>query len=339
MQGFSFRQSSVSSARLRLRLIRWVVLCSCLFTATNRTNSWGAEKRVVKLCLEVEVADLRAGQPVAVWLPIPQKTPFQSAELTESDGNFELRRHRERRFDNEMLSGGGLVPPNGVLRFSSTWQVTRFRVPNETRHSEPARSLSRWMYSTPRVPIGGHTRKLIDGETLPADDFETAQYLFERVREHMDYDKSRPGYGMGDAVWACNSRFGNCTDFHSLFLSLARSEEIPGRFEIGVSLPANQSSGSLFGYHCWAWFHTHGSGWQPVDISEADRHPQQAGEFFGQLDANRIVLSRGRNLTLQPAQQAPPLNYFCAPWIELDGKPVSKEAVLFRMQFEDLAMP
>ena len=53
------------------------------------------------------------------------------------------------------------------------------------------------MYSTPRVPIGGHTRKLIDGETLPADDFEAARYLFERVREHMDYDKSRLATGQG----------------------------------------------------------------------------------------------------------------------------------------------
>ena len=31
----------------------------------------------------------------------------------------------------------------------------------------------------------------------------------------------------GDAVWACTSKYGNCTDFHSLFIGMARSPASP----------------------------------------------------------------------------------------------------------------
>jgi len=49
----------------------------------------------------------------------------------------------------------------------------------------------------------------------------------------MRYDKSGTGWGHGDTLWACDSKRGNCTDFHSVFLSMARSQQIPSRFEIG----------------------------------------------------------------------------------------------------------
>ena len=33
----------------------------------------------------------------------------------------------------------------------------------------------------------------------------------------------------GDVLWVCDSRFGNCTDFHSLFISWARAKGLPQR--------------------------------------------------------------------------------------------------------------
>jgi len=37
------------------------------------------------------------------------------------------------------------------------------------------------------------------------------------------------GWGRGDAKWACDAKFGNCTDFHSYFMGLARSKGPPAR--------------------------------------------------------------------------------------------------------------
>ena len=59
----------------------------------------------------------------------------------------------------------------------------------------------------------------------------------------------------GDAEWACDSRFGNCTDFHSYFMGLARAKGIPARFEMGFPVPAGDDHvAKVDGYHCWSWF-------------------------------------------------------------------------------------
>ncbi len=62
-------------------------------------------------------------------------------------------------------------------------------------------------------------------------------------------------YGRGDAVYACGVRTGNCTEFHSFFISLARSVGIPARFSIGASIPSDRNEGGLDGYHCWVEFY------------------------------------------------------------------------------------
>jgi len=49
---------------------------------------------------------------------------------------------------------------------------------------------------------------------------------------------------------------------------------------------------------------------------------------------NRIELSVGRDITLEPRQAAPPLNYFVYPYAELDGSPVRD--VEKRFYFKDL---
>ena len=60
----------------------------------------------------------------------------------------------------------------------------------------------------------------------------------------------------------------------------------------------------------------------PVDISEADKHPDKTEFFFGSLDASRVSFSYGRALVLTPAQPGPPLNYFVKAYAEANGQPV-----------------
>jgi hypothetical protein len=45
-------------------------------------------------------------------------------------------------------------------------------------------------------------------------------YLFTNMR----YDKTGSGWGRGDAVWACDAKRGNCTDFHSPFIGMLRAD-------------------------------------------------------------------------------------------------------------------
>ena len=81
----------------------------------------------------------------------------------------------------------------------------------------------------------------------------------------------------------------------------------------------------LGGYHCWAFFRVPGKTWVPVDCSEAMRLNDKREFFFGSHTSNRVTLSTGRDITLEPKQDGAPLNYFLAPYAEADGKPVKGE--------------
>src|SRR5262249_10262916 len=132
------------------------------------------------------------------------------------------------------------------------------------------------------------------------------------------------------------SKYGNCSDFHSLFLSLARSQKIPARFEMGFGLPEKRGRGELSGYHCWARFQPEGKGWVPVDISEASKNPARKDYFFGNLSEDRVAFTIGRHLTRGPKQDGPPLNFFIYPYVEVAGKPWPAEKVEKHFTFQDV---
>ncbi len=98
----------------------------------------------------------------------------------------------------------------------------------------------------------------------------------------------------------------------------------------GGAPPEGKTKGddeNLGGYHCWAFFRVPGKTWVPVDCSEANRNADKRDYFFGGHTSNRVTLSTGRDLTLVPAQEGAPLNYFLNPHAEADGKPVRTDKI------------
>ncbi len=147
-----------------------------------------------------------------------------------------------------------------------------------------------------------------------------ARALYDHVIDRMRYMKYGEGWGQGDAVRACSAASGNCTDFHSYFIALARAAGIPARFAIGASIPSERNEGGIDGYHCWAEFWAEGK-WWPVDISEADKYTALSTYYFGHHPANRIELSRGRDLVVDPAPASGPINFLAYPVLEVAGQP------------------
>lgn len=225
-----------------------------------------------------------------------------------------------------------------MIAFSRIWSVRRKerRGLDRDASTEPLAddAETQFILANRLVPIAGRPLKLLEGIHLPDDRLKAARVLYDRVAEHVNYDKSQPGYGNGDSNWVCDSRFGNCTDFHSLFISLSRSQKIPARFEIGFPVPDSRS-GEIAGYHCWASFHTKERGWIPVDISEADKNPRLKEYYFGNLTADRVHFTTGRDITLVPQQDGPPLNYFIYPYVEVNGKPWPSENVKVQIRYKD----
>jgi transglutaminase-like putative cysteine protease len=148
-----------------------------------------------------------------------------------------------------------------------------------------------------------------------------ARAAYDYVLGNMTYKKEGTGWGTGSTAWACDAKYGNCTDFHALFIALCRAGGVPARFRIGFPIPAQAGEGTLAGYHCWAEYHSKARGWIPVDASEAWKHPEKKEYLFGTLDPDRVGISLGRDVAFE-GQKGAPLNYFVFPYAEVDGSPV-----------------
>ena len=283
-----------------------------------------------------KVNQVPQGAKVRVWFPVAQSSAQQQVTQTSADVPGELKTNQDQKYSNQIGFFEVDAEPETPIQFSVGYQVQRSQASVENvaaglSEAEKANFLT----ANSLVPIDGKPQKQFGDLKLPAESMAAGEEIYNLVEEHMRYDKSQPGYGKGDAAWACDSKTGNCTDFHSLFISLARSNSIPARFEIGFPLPADKTEGKIGGYHCWAWFFAEGKGWAPVDISEADKHPELKDFYFGKLTADRIAFSTGRDIELVPEAAAGPLNYFVYPHVEVDGEVWPKDKIELEFSFKD----
>lgn len=295
-------------------------------------------KRSFQLHYGATIEGLDDAKQVRVWLPLPSDSDAQRARLVGWQlPQAKARITQDKTYGNRILYFE-FAPTRATETFKLEHDVTRFEVralDSSISHKMdlPVKQRQLFLKSNARVPIQGKPLSLLpDFES--EDNIQRAREIYNRVDSHVKYDKSKPGFGFGDVLWVCDSRTGNCTDFHSLFISMARSQSIPARFEIGFPLPSERS-GTIAGYHCWAAFYDERKGWVPVDISEADKHPEMKDYYFGSLTKDRVAFSFGRDIVLEPPQAAPPLNYFVYPHIEVDGKPLPKNKIKLDFSFKD----
>ena len=318
-----------------------LALLSCSSADAAETKPTNPRSRQFRLDIGATITGLPAGSTVRVWLPIPPSTRDQSVKALVPSLPARGQRNKESKYGNQILYFQKKVEAAGSLRFNTPYQVRRHEVralkvsKGQQNELSPA---EKKLYLSPnqKVPLAGKPLALLAKVDLAKDPpLDLARQLYNRVDEHVRYDKSQPGYGNGDVLWVCNSKFGNCTDFHSLFISFARSQGLPARFEIGFPLPEKRGAGSIGGYHCWALFHIDSYGWIPVDISEADKHPEMKEYYFGNLTENRVTFTKGRDIDLVPQQTSPSLNYFVYPHIEVDGKQWPREKIQLKFTYQD----
>jgi transglutaminase-like putative cysteine protease len=203
----------------------------------------------------------------------------------------------------------------------------RYHVLRKEKAPYPASSTETARYLRPEklVPINETFRTLAQKAAAgKTDDLARAKALYDHVIGRMRYDKSGTGWGHGDAIYACDARTGNCTDFHAYFIALARSVGIPARFAIGATIPADKNEGTIDGYHCWAEVLADGR-WVPVDISEAWKNPKLADYYFGHNPANRFELTKGRDLVVDPEPTSGPINFLAYPLLEMNGNVIKAE--------------
>ena len=281
------------------------------------------------------VTDLTPGAEFAMWVPVPHDDPYQAVGKIRVDAPVEWRIETGSTYGNTMLYLGGVAPAES-FDVTVEYDVDRYRYVTAAAGSAPVAAQPTtgrvdevYLQPSSLCVVNDDVRKMAR-ELAPADasPLEKARAFYGHVAEQMSYGKPTDlPWGRGDTMYACDARIGNCTDFHSYFISLCLAEGIPARFQIGIfgAYEEKAEEYKTGGYHCWAEFHDPDLGWVPVDISEADKishdDPTRRYEYFGMHTDNRVTLSTGRDLILSPRQQGAPLNYFVYPYVEVDGRP------------------
>jgi len=331
-----FQETPIMRSTCSLLIYSLLMVASLTPAVANAENDDVAQKRSFTFHYDFRVHSLAPGTRLKVWLPIAQSDEWQSVvpDISKLPGTPKVA--TESKYGNRILFFETPVPANGELQCQIPYRIVRkeVRLIDLNKKGSPP-DLQRFLSANNKVPLNGKIQGLMENKPLPRDPLQKAQSLYNLVDDHVRYAKVGQGWGQGDVEWVCDSRYGNCTDFHSLFIAMARSQQIPARFEIGFPIPDNEPSGKVGGYHCWGWFHVDGKGWVPVDISEADKQPQLKDYYFGNLAADRVAFSTGRDLALEPKQSGPPLNFFVYPYLEDAGKPLSREHIELQFHYSD----
>jgi transglutaminase-like putative cysteine protease len=310
-------------------------VCQLFAQATPDAHKFSPPSRTFHFTYHFTVKDIPAGAKlVRVWAPVPQTDPHQTVRVLAVKAPGKTRMTREAEYGNRMMYAEIQNSSADKAEFTIEYEVTRREysrgdyaqlVRTDQRPSLVPASMNRLVAPDNLIPTNGKIKELaVEVTGSQTGTVAKAKAAYDYLFTNMRYDKTGDGWGRGDAVWACDAKHGNCTDFHSPFIGMLRADGIPARFDIGFPLPENKSSGDISGYHCWAEFYARRTGWIPLDISEAWKAKEKQDYFFGSVDANRVQFSTGRDVTLSPKQDGPALNYFVYPYVEVDGKAYEK---------------
>jgi transglutaminase-like putative cysteine protease len=318
---------------------------SCVLAdqAPSATRKFSPPSRTFHFTYSFTVKDIPAdAKLVRVWVPVPQSDQHQTVRVLSVKAPVKTRTTHDPEYGNRVLYAEIPNATAGKAEFTVEYAVTR-RECSRGDYAELARtdrkpavvpaSMDRLVAPDILIPTDGKIKQLaVEVTGAQVGTVAKAKAAYDYLFTNMRYDKTGTGWGRGDAVWACDSKRGNCTDFHSPFIGMLRADGIPARFDIGFPLPDDKDSGTIAGYHCWAEFYAPKSGWVPVDISEAWKAKEKRDYYFGSVDANRVQFTTGRDILLSPKQDGPALNYFVYPYVEVDGKPYDKLDKQFSFQ-------
>ena len=294
-----------------------VAACASTTPVTNVVDQGEPSTRSFRFTYNAELPAPSADADMKMWLPVPVDTAEQSISNLSIDSShaYEL---------NDLVEGSGrsihVASSGETITVSYSFDVTRRA--SAGGMSASAAELAAALEGSTMVPTDGKASLMSASVTDGASAVETAEAIYRHTLDRMKYGKPEGGaWGRGDADWACDSKYGNCTDFHSYFMAVARAKGIPARFVMGFPVVGgDEKVAKVKGYHCWAYFYDENEGWRPVDISEADKDPSKADFFFGNIDKDRVEVIGGRDVVLEPAPAAGSLNLFIYPYAEVNGK-------------------
>jgi transglutaminase-like putative cysteine protease len=282
------------------------------------------------------VKDVPAGaKTVRGWFWMPEDRPEQRVlEFRVTEAPASLRITRDPRYGRSWIyaeSSGGDQP----LRIVTEFKMQRRAVSGmavsrnagqmaeadirakamELRLDEKEMEVTPEIRKTANLVAGRETNIVVQARRF-------FQYVIDKSEHYSKFGSMPKGLCLGSAK-ECMAGTGDCcSDQHALFIALCRARGIPCRMMFGSRLkPENEGKDHDPGYRCWPNFYAPGLGWVPLDISSADAAtPDQAYNWFGGLDENRVEWAEGRDFDLEPRSAVRP-DLVIRGYVEVDGKP------------------
>lgn len=275
-----------------------------------------------------------------LWLPAPQSDPYQKLVSASISSPVQLAVEEDPENCNQIIYGR-LPAAKDAESVVVRYQVERFvRRAHDGRKVESSdmSALARFLQPDSRVPIDGPVvEAAVKAVSRDAPARERARQIFDNLLETLDYDSRgctpERAHELGDLAVACDLKRGTCTEFHGLYVAHARALGLPARFAFGFNIP-QRPEGQIAGYHCWAEVFLPDVGWFAVDVSEAWKRtdPSERSFYFGNLDANRVQFTTGRDVFLVPPPRTGAVDRFIFPLAEADGR---REDVGLKFTFRD----
>ena len=329
-----------------IKLLLTILLC---FSCNSNLNN----QRFFEFTYEVDINSTN-GKKLEMWIPVPQSNEVQTiSKLSINSNGLNYSIEKEEKHNNKYIyinHESGTIKPTKLIM---TFNVLRSEHKNVNYKNV---SPNEYLGSYNSVPVGGIFNKVIKENNLSK---KNIRGIYDYVLKGMHYgkpksfdneyynepwlnprdkygikkvsrdvvvnlykkskiEKNNYTFGNGNSIYACDIGVGNCTDYHSYFMSLDRTLGIPARFHMGFPIPSGEK-GTVGGYHCWADYYVENEGWYPVDISEADKHPEKTDYFFGTVDNNRVEMAVGRDFNLK-GNESGSINLFIYPIMEVDNK-------------------
>lgn len=300
----------------------------------------------------------KGAKMVRIWFAVPQEDAYSVVRNLKVASDYAVHYDRDS-WGNRVGYVDVENPTRDQVILKEEFDLTRTEVRN-TMNAAATRplteqertALAAYLHPATQVVVNDDIKKLAasitGGETNPV---LAARKLYDWTYKNVNYWVKDPDHlkasPVGSSEYCLRTKTGNCTDFHSLFASLAISSGIPIRMVYGSLLKPTLNGMEVdASYHCWIEFFAPRLGWLPLDASLANIYAEEiplndknkklvelttstgyhgadkskVEYYFGNLDERRVVWSMGRDLTMQPPQEAGPVNALAKVYVEVDGK-------------------
>ena len=316
---------------------KYFYLITAIIFLIFSNNVW-AKTASGTIIMEFDLSAHGHDKETQLWIPYPTTNKNQKITNISVDGNYlSSGVYTDSTFQTPMLYArwdSGIKKRKLIFSFEVKRQERISRPFPEKETDWDHADYALYLAPTRLGPIDGKVKKLAEkitaGQTTVLG---KAKAIYDWTCENTYRNPETRGCGIGDVYKLLKEPGGKCTDISSIYVVLARAAGVPSREVFGIRQGKKAVEDISKWQHCWAEFYLPGYGWVPVDPADvrkmmlkqnlnlsSAKTAEYRKYFWGGIDPYRIKLGEGRDLTLNPPQSGPPVNYLMYPFAQVGKK-------------------